>query len=330
VNDTRVEAVREALARHRLDGALLSFPEHVWWLTGEPPVTGAAVLVAMDMAVPVDATTVADAVHAAGLSARRVGTDGGPAFAAIAVEAVDARAVLAEARRGKDVGELAALEHAAHVVDGALAAARVAAVPGASGVEVFAAATEAVAAVAGSDARLEGNVGAGVAGADPDALPSDVPLGDGDWLFVDLYPRIGWYYGDATRAFSVGRPSELAERVHRVLWAAVDHAAEALHPGIAAGEIDARCRSVLARDGLEEHFPHHAGHGLGLFQQEPPMLVPGNPDVLRVGDVVTLEPGVYLPGVGGMRVEDAFVIEEGGARRLTTAARELSMEADHG
>lgn len=329
MNAARLAAVQSGLAALDLDGALLTAPEHVWWLTGVAPGPGAGVLVAADATHPVDAVTIADVAGQLQLAGRRVGIDGGPLLAG-PFEPVDATAVLADARRGKDAGEVQALGDAARAVDDALAAARSAAVAGATDHEIFSAAESALAESAGVAARLEGNVGAGAAGADPDALPSGVVLGDGDTVFVDLYPRVGWYYGDATRTFGIGRPTAWAERVHRTLWAAVDHAAAGLLPGAAARDIDARCREVLADEDLERHFPHHTGHGLGLFQQEPPLLVPSSTDVLRVGDVVTLEPGVYVDGVGGMRVEDAFVIEEGGARRLTGASRELSLEVSHG
>ncbi|HEU4975344.1 MAG TPA: Xaa-Pro peptidase family protein [Baekduia sp.] len=325
----RVDALRHRLSRQGLDGVLIRVPEHVWWLSGDAPGHGAMLLVTMDRVLAVDRGHVIDVIHGAGLAGARLGCDDGTRSAG-AVELADARAALADARRAKDADEIAALEHAARVVDEALAACRATAVAGATGTEVFAAASAALARAAGQAVQLEGNLGAGPAGDDPDAVPTDTPLREGEWLFVDLYPRVGGYYGDATRAFAIGRPTELAERLHRVLWSALDHAAEALRPGVAAGEIDARCRAVLEREGLEQHFPHHTGHGLGLQQQEPPMLVSGSPDPLRVGDVVTIEPGVYLPGVGGMRVEDVFVIETDGARRLTAAPRALSMEVEHG
>jgi Xaa-Pro aminopeptidase len=316
LNARRLDAVREALARRGLDGAVAVAPEHVWWLAGDESGRIATVVVSAEGAVALEAGAADDAL--AGTAA-----DLGLAGRTLAYDTAEAAGAFADARRAKDADDLRALEHAAAVVDTALAAARDATVAGASDHEVHDAAAAALLAAAGPDCRPEGNVGAGINGSDPDAVPIGVALAEHDWLFIDLYPRIGHHYGDATRAFSAGPPSDRAVALHRTLWAALDHAAGGLRPGARAGDIDARCRAVLARDDLESFFPHHTGHGLGLFQQEAPMLVPGNDDELRVGDVVTIEPGVYLPGVGGMRVEDVFVIEPDGARRLTGAPREL-------
>lgn len=332
MNAARLDAIRTGLAPAGLAGALLTRPEHIWWLSGAE-AAGMAVVVAESEARLATADGLGDALSDLGLAGPGavLGIDGGPrAAAASALRTADARTVLAAARRRKDAGEVAELERAARVVDDALAAARSAAVPGATDHAVLAAAASTLEDAAGPAAVLEACVGAGPSGADPDAVPAGVTLREDDWVFVDLFPRVGRYYGDATRVFAASAPTEQAERLHATLWDALEQAAAALAPGVAAAEVDARCRAVLAAAHLDRYFPHHTGHGLGLFQQEAPLVAPGSDDVLAVGDVVTLEPGVYLPGVGGMRVEDVFVIEDGGARRITGAPRALSKEALHG
>jgi Xaa-Pro aminopeptidase len=175
---------------------------------------------------------------------------------------------------------------------------------------------------AGAPVAYDGNLGLGSAGGDFEAQPQGVRAAAGDVLFVDLYPMRHGYAGDSTRSFVMGHPPAWAVAAHARLVRALEAAEAALLPGTAAGEVDRVCREAAASDGGEA-IPHHVGHGLGIFGQEAPYLVPGNPDLLRTGDVVAVEPGVYRPGEGGLRLEDVFVVTESGARRLTGAPREL-------
>jgi Xaa-Pro aminopeptidase len=117
--------------------------------------------------------------------------------------------------------------------------------------------------------------------------------------------------------------------VHQIVLAAHDAAVTAARPGVTVGEVDEAARSVIRAAGLAERFIHRVGHGLGLEAHEDPSLDPGGATVLEEGMVVTIEPGVYLPGWGGVRIEDDLVVEAGGSRMLTRSDRGL-MVADPG
>jgi D-alanyl-D-alanine dipeptidase len=193
---------------------------------------------------------------------------------------------------------------------------------GVTDLEVAAWAVGEVSVHAGAVVRYDGNVGLGPAGADPEAQPAGRVAAIGDLLFVDLYPMRSGYGGDSARSFHLGSPDTWVAASHERLVRALEAAERRIAPGVPAAEIDGLCRDVAAdEDGAT--YPHHSGHGFGLFAQERPYLVPGSTDVLQEGDVVAIEPGAYRPGRGGMRLEDAFVVTAGGCERLNTAPREL-------
>jgi Xaa-Pro aminopeptidase len=121
----------------------------------------------------------------------------------------------------------------------------------------------------------------------------------------------------------VGEPDARQVEVHSVVLAAHDAAVAAVRGGVTAGDVDAAARAVIRDAGLGDRFIHRVGHGLGLEAHEDPSLDPGSGTVLEEGMVVTVEPGVYLPGWGGVRIEDDVAVEAGGGRLLTTAGRDL-------
>ena len=121
----------------------------------------------------------------------------------------------------------------------------------------------------------------------------------------------------------VGEPDARQAEVHSIVLAAHDAAVAAVRAGVAAGDVDEAARAVIREAGLGDRFIHRVGHGLGLEAHEDPSLDPGSETVLEEGMVVTIEPGVYLPGWGGVRIEDDVVVEAAGGRLLTSASREL-------
>lgn len=223
----------------------------------------------------------------------------------------------------RDPGGLDAVRRAAAVVDHGVRAAAGAVVAGATDAEVLDAVCAAVEATAGAPCEIAANIGFGPDAADPDAQPTGRVLRDGDIGFLDLYPRVGTHFGDISRGLALGVPRAETVRVHAALWVAVDRGAALLRPGVACRDIDAACRATLIAHGLDAGYPHHTGHGLGIAQQQPPWITPDSADVLRAGDVVTLEPGYYRQGWGGLRVEDTFLVTATGAETLTTAPRTL-------
>lgn len=157
----------------------------------------------------------------------------------------------------------------------------------------------------------------------PHLSPSGRRLAKGDLVLLDFGARHLGYNGDTTRMAVVGEGDARQREVHQAVLDAHDRAIEAIRAGATCGEVDAAARSSIERAGLGEQFIHRTGHGLGLDSHEQPNLEPGSSVRLEAGNVVTVEPGVYIPGWGGVRIEDDVVVEEHGSRILTAADRGL-------
>ena len=157
----------------------------------------------------------------------------------------------------------------------------------------------------------------------PHAAPSERALASGDLVLLDFGARIDGYCSDMTRVFTLGRAATWQEEVHAAVLAACEAAMAALAPGVPCAAVDAAARDSLEATGLAERFGHSTGHGLGLEVHEAPRLHRKEQRVLRAGNVVTVEPGVYLPGRGGIRIEQAVVVESGGGRVMTGSSPDL-------
>jgi Xaa-Pro aminopeptidase len=131
------------------------------------------------------------------------------------------------------------------------------------------------------------------------------------------------YHTDMTRTVAFGEPATELRKVHDVVAAAQQAGIDAVRPGVVAGDVDRAARSVIDDAGYGDRFTHGLGHGVGLEIHEGPWLRRDGEDVLPVGAVVTVEPGVYLPGMGGVRIEDAVEVTEDGASVLGASTREL-------
>ena len=158
----------------------------------------------------------------------------------------------------------------------------------------------------------------------PHHTPSGRPLERGDLLKIDFGALVGGYHADETRTFVVGaEPAAWQAEIHQAVAEAQAAGVRALAPGRAATAVDAEARAVLAGAGLAEHFTHGLGHGVGLEIHEAPFLGQTSPDTLAAAVPVTVEPGVYLPGRGGVRIEDTLLVGEDGTESLTTTSRQL-------
>jgi len=154
--------------------------------------------------------------------------------------------------------------------------------------------------------------------------PSGRKLSAGDLVLLDFGASFGGYKADSTRMAVVGEPSAKQREIHELVLAAHDAAIAAVRAGVTTGDVDAAARTVIETGGYGEQFFHRIGHGIGLEGHEDPSLDPGSKTVLEVGMTFTVEPGVYIPGWGGVRIEDdVVVVEEGGCRVLTKADRSL-------
>lgn len=164
---------------------------------------------------------------------------------------------------------------------------------------------------------------AGPNSASPHASPSDRPLEQGDLVTVDWGTTYHGLRSDITRTFVLGSPTPEIMQIYDAVLAANQAGRLAVRPGLAAQEVDRAARRVITQAGYGEYFIHRTGHGLGLETHEPPYIVEGNLDLLEPGMTFTVEPGIYLPGVGGVRIEDDVIVTKDGSETLTTLPRQL-------
>lgn len=157
----------------------------------------------------------------------------------------------------------------------------------------------------------------------PHGAPSERSLAAGDLVLLDFGARVDGYCSDMTRVFSMGEAAAWQRDLHRAVLAACDAAIAATAAGTDCAAVDAAARGSLEVAGLAEEFGHSTGHGVGLEVHEAPRLHRHESDVLEAGNVVTIEPGVYLPGQGGIRIEQVVVVEPDGGRVLTRSSPEL-------
>ena len=163
---------------------------------------------------------------------------------------------------------------------------------------------------------------AGPNGADPHAGPSDRPLQPGDLVTIDCGAVHDGYTADITRTFAVGSVEDKLREIYEVVRQANAAGRAAVKPGVQAQEVDRAARAVIENAGYGEFFTHRTGHGLGIETHEPPYMVEGNALCLEPGMVFTVEPGIYIPGLGGVRIEDDMVVTPGGGESLTSFPRE--------
>lgn len=170
-------------------------------------------------------------------------------------------------------------------------------------------------------------VGSGPNGASPHHEAGERMIEVADAVVMDFGGRASGYCSDITRTVFVGEPRDEERRVYEVVRAAQQAAFDAVRPGVAAQEVDRAARAVIVDAGYGERFVHRTGHGIGIEVHEPPYLVEGNETLLEPGMTFSDEPGIYLPGRFGVRIEDQVVVTAGGAERLNEAARELTVVA---
>lgn len=177
----------------------------------------------------------------------------------------------------------------------------------------------------GSDGELpfQPIVAFGPNSADPHAVSSDYKASEGDLILIDWGAGNGGYFSDLTRTFALGEPDDELRGIYEVVREANEAGRNAAGPGVRAGDVDRAAREVIRKAGFGEFFVHRTGHGLGLEVHEDPYIRSDNDQPLEPGMTFTVEPGIYLTGKGGVRIEDDVVVTEDGARSLSAFPREL-------
>jgi Xaa-Pro aminopeptidase len=230
-----------------------------------------------------------------------------------------AGSALAPLRAVKDGGELASLQRAAQATDALIPVALKACQVGVSETEIGLTLQQAIA--RGGDAdSFAPIIGAGPNGASPHHNTGRTKLKTGDVVILDFGAMTDGYHGDITRTVTVGEASDEAKRVYDVVHRAHQAGVEAVRPGATAHDVDAAARKVIADAGYGEFFIHRTGHGIGLDDHEAPYILSGDYTPLRPGHCFSVEPGVYLPGKFGVRLENIVTVEEDGLARVLNAA----------
>lgn len=195
--------------------------------------------------------------------------------------------------------------------------------PGVFETEV-AAEMEYAARLAGAEAMsFETIIASGKRSALPHGRASRTAIPAQEFVVCDFGVILSGYCSDMTRTVYVGRASAEARRVYQAVKQAQQAGVDAVRPGITVGEVDKAARKSLQNNGLAKYFTHSTGHGVGLEIHEPPRLAAGQTEILRPGMVITIEPGVYIPGKWGVRIEDMVIVTEQGCEVLTPTSKEL-------
>jgi Xaa-Pro aminopeptidase len=284
----------------------------VGWRDGEDPyaLVGQALAGLSDVAVEKEHIT----LHAAEVITTRTG----------ASELVDVGREIRRMRLIKRGDEIAKLAHAAVVTDAACAKVFAQLHAGMSELDVAMMIGSAIGEQGGTLA-FPSLVQSGPNSAMPHATPSSRKLAAGDLVLLDFGAAVDSYSADTTRMAVVGQPGARHREIHDAVLRANQAAIAAVRAGLTTGDVDGAARRVIEAAGYGPQFFHRVGHGLGLEGHEDPSLDPGSTTVLEAGMVFTIEPGIYIEGFGGVRIEDDVVVEEGGCRVLTDADRGLKV-----
>ena len=353
----RVGRLRELLDGARCDAAVVSNLTNIRYLTG---FTGSAalLLVTADELLFVSdgryQTQSADQLGAAGVEARieivAADPDGVIAGAAAAAgvqrlglesqtvtwaqqrrwagelfsegELVATESLVEDLRLVKDAGEAARIRTACAIADAALAQVRGRLLDGPTEVEFGLELDAAMRRLGAEDVSFETIVASGPNGAKPHHHPSDRRIVDGDLVVIDFGALVDGYHSDMTRTVAVGDVGDDRRRMLEVVLSAQDAGVRAVASGTTAAEVDSACRTVIEDAGWGEAFLHSTGHGVGLDIHEEPRVSGRSAATLVAGHVVTVEPGVYLPGLGGVRIEDTVLVTEDGCDRLTLTPKD--------
>jgi Xaa-Pro aminopeptidase len=230
-------------------------------------------------------------------------------------------------KRSKDADELAVIRSSLAAADAAFEAARLQTRPGMTELDVFLLVQRTAQQHLGHAAIVYGDFVSGPRTEQVGGPPSDRMIERGDLVLIDFSVVIRGYRGDCANTFVCGAPPRDDHlRLHAACLEAMAAGETLLKPGTPCRDVDRAVRDAFATRGLADHFRSHSGHGVGLGHPDPPYIVPNSGETLQAGDVVTLEPGQYVAGCGGMRFEHNYLITDSGYQRLSN----LQLRMDQG
>lgn len=231
-----------------------------------------------------------------------------------------------ELRKVKDETELNSIRKAAEMTSEGAKVALETIKPGVREFEVAAEIEYAMRKLGSDGVAFDSIVVSGVRSAFPHGGCTDKKIQKGDLVVVDIGAKYKYYRADLTRTFVAGKPSAKQTKIYEVVRNAQEKAFEILKARAIGNEIDAVARRIIEKEGYGEYFVHGLGHGVGLEVHESPILNPESKDVLKPGNVVTVEPGIYIVGFGGFRIEDTVLVGENKGEKLTKASYTLEAE----
>jgi Xaa-Pro aminopeptidase len=232
-------------------------------------------------------------------------------------------------REIKDKYEIAEIREAARYAEQAFAVLRATLRPQRTEKEVADDLEHEIRLFGGKGTSFPSIIAVGARAALPHARPTDKKIGSDDFVLVDWGATARHYKSDLTRVLVTGRISPKLERIYGVVLEAQEQGIAAIRPGITGREVDAVARKVITDAGFGKQFGHGLGHGIGLDIHEAPRLNSANDKPLRPGMVVTVEPGIYFPGWGGVRIEDDILVTKTGHEVLTSVPKQLSEMVTH-
>lgn len=235
----------------------------------------------------------------------------------------ESEGIVEACRMHKDADEIALIERACAVSDAALQAILPRIAAGVTEREIARWLEAEMFAEGADELSFETIVAGGPHSAKPHHEPTSRPLEHGDLLLIDFGAAVGGYHADETRTFIVGGAADWQREIHAIVADAQEAGRDAARAGAGLVDVDRAARSVVAEAGFADYFDHGLGHGVGLQIHEAPFFSARSTGKLAAGSPVTIEPGIYLPGRGGVRIEDTILVGEGPSRSLTESPRGL-------
>ncbi|QDA31490.1 aminopeptidase P family protein [Thermococcus indicus] len=346
----RIDRLKEFISENELDGVLITGKENLFYFTGSFPVLGGYLVVTPDDAlfivpeleyeetretsrVPVEKFKTGKELYErlSSFKLRKLGIEGRTSFSTIqtlkekvgAADFVPVDDVVKELRIIKTPEEIEVIKAACGIADMAMMAALEEISEGKREREI-AAKMEYVMKMNGAEKpAFDTIIASGWRAALPHGLASDKRIEKGDLVVIDEGALYRHYHSDTTRTIVVGSPNEKQKDIYYAVLEAQRKGVEAARPGMTAKELDTIVRDVIKEYGYGDYFIHSTGHGVGLEIHEWPRVSQFDETELKPGMVITIEPGIYLPKFGGVRIEDTILITENGAERLTRTEREL-------